>query len=69
MVRATIYKEGILKKAKILFSPGKYTDCEKLLKKGFDLDVFKVYKPRFLLKEGETNKLFFGNKNNEEKKK
>ena len=68
MVRATIYKEGILKKAKILFSQGKYTDCEKLLKKGFDLDVFKVYKPRFLLKEGETNKLFFGNKNNEEKK-
>ena len=52
----TIYKEGILKQAKILFSEGKYEQTEELLKKAFDLDVFKTYKPKFLLKPGETNK-------------
>ena len=56
-VRGTIYKEGILKKAKILFSEGKYDDTIKLLEKAFDLNVFKGYKPSFLLGEGETNKL------------
>jgi len=52
----TIYKEGILKQAKILFSEGKYEQTEELLKKAFDLTVFKTYKPQFLLKPGETNK-------------
>jgi hypothetical protein len=56
-VRGTIYKEGILKKAKVLFSEGKYDDTIKLLEKAFDLNVFKAYKPKFLLNEGETNQL------------
>ena len=52
----TIYKEGILKQAKILFSEGKYEQTEELLKKAFDWTVLKTYKPQFLLKPGETNK-------------
>ena len=67
-VRGTIYKEGILKKAKVLFSEGKYDDTIKLLEKAFDLDVFKAYKPKFLLSEGETNQLSQLNKKPEEKK-
>ena len=67
-VRGTIYKEGILKKAKVLFSEGKYDDTIKLLEKAFDLNVFKAYKPKFLLSEGETNQLSQLNKKPEEKK-
>ena len=60
LVRGTIYKEGILKQAKILFAQGKYEQTEELLKKGFNLDVFKSYKPKFLLKPGETLKVVGG---------
>ena len=66
LVRGTIYKEGILKQAKILFSEGRYEETENLLKKAFDLDVFKTYKPRYLLKPGEENK-FIANKPEEKK--
>ena len=69
MVRGTIYKEGILKKAKILFAEGKYKDTIKELKKAFDLSVFETYKPRFLLKEGETNKFIRAPPKPEEEKK
>ena len=60
LVRCTIYKEGILKQAKILFAEGKYEQTEEVLKKGFNLDVFKTYKPKFLLKPGETFKVVGG---------
>ena len=60
LVRGTIYKEGILKQAKILFAEGKYEQTEEILKKGFNLDVFKTYKPKFLLKPGETFKVVGG---------
>ena len=44
MVRATIYKEGILKRARILFADGRYEDTIKELKKGFDLEAIKIFK-------------------------
>ena len=67
-VISTIYKEGILKKDKVLFTEGKYDDTIKILEKAFDLNVFKAYKPKFLLSEGETNQLSQLNKKPEEKK-
>ena len=42
--RGTIYKEGILKRARILFADGRYEDTIKELKKGFDLEAIKIFK-------------------------
>ena len=59
IVRGTIYKEGILKRAKIFFADGRYKDTLKELKKGFDLEAIKIfkeigeYKPR--QKENDNN--------------
>ena len=46
IVRGTIYKEGILKRAKILFADGRYQDTIKLLKKAFDLEAIKIFKEK-----------------------
>jgi len=43
-VRNTIYKEGILKRAKILFADGRYKRTIELLKKAFDLKAIRLYK-------------------------
>ena len=42
--RATIYKEGILKVAKIQFSKGEYDETLKTLEKGFNIDEILKYK-------------------------
>ena len=44
IIRGTIYKEGILKRAKILFADGRYEDTIKELKKAFDLEAIKIFK-------------------------
>ena len=44
LVRGTIYKEGILKRAKIFFADGRYEDTIKELKKGYDLEAIKIFK-------------------------
>ena len=43
-VRGTIYKEGILKRAKIFFADGRYENTIKELKKAFDLEAIKIFK-------------------------
>ena len=63
--RATIYKEGILKVAKIHFSKGEYDETLKILEKGFNIDEILKYK------EGNSNnkiQRFQNNKKDEEKK-
>lgn len=37
-----IYKDGICKKAKVMYSAGKFTECINVLKKAFDLDRIKA---------------------------
>ena len=58
-IRGTIYKEGILKRAKILFADGRYEDTIKELKKGFDLEAIKIFK-----KNGEYKPKQKDNNNN-----
>ena len=59
VVRGTIYKEGILKRAKILFADGRYEDTIKELKKAFDLEAIKFFK-----KNGEYKPKQKDNNNN-----
>jgi hypothetical protein len=43
-----VFKDGICKKAKILFNEGRYEECKKLLEKAFYLDDLKAYfDPKF----------------------
>ena len=44
--RGTIYKEGILKRAKIFFADGRYEDTIKELKRAFDLEAIKIFKKK-----------------------
>ena len=60
-VRNTIYKEGILKRAKILFADGRYKRTIELLKKAFDLKAIRLYK-----KYGEYRPKPKENENNQE---
>ena len=60
--RGTIYKEGVLKRAKIFFNDGRYKDTIKELKKAFDLEAIKIfkkngeYKPKQKDKDNNYNK-------------
>ena len=61
-VRGTIYKEGILKRAKIFFEDGRYENTIKELQKAFDLEAIKIfkkngeYKPKQKDKDNNENK-------------
>ena len=59
IIRGTIYKEGILKRAKLLFADGRYEDTIKELKKGFDLEAIKIFK-----ESGEYKPIQKDNNNN-----
>jgi hypothetical protein len=54
-VRRTIYKEGVLKRAKIFFEDGRYNDTINELKKAFDLNAIKIFKKIGEFKPSQQN--------------